>query len=269
MKSCPSSIRTWFMMVNLLVTMVIAQQQQQPTTYLDVGGIFPLLTTTGTVDPVGVMRQTGKIVIVMTNLVLIQNQLTHPSFLSPSAFIMAINEINNKSDGIFDDILPNVHVRFGVRDSLHTFQNSVLAAIDLTQKQFLPHGVDAIIVAGDNSVSEALAAILTGTNTPQISYGSGATELSHSNVYPTHLRLYPSDAYQGTAMVQLMGNALKFKRIIIFASTTSLGSDSILGNNHLIVILHLHISSTNITQYFLHYNPFPHRVNGWCQVKQR
>ena len=143
---------------------------------------------------------------------------------------MAINEINNKNDGAFDDILPDVHVRFGVRDSLHSFQNSVLAAIDLTQNSFLPHGVDAVIGAGDNSVSEALAAILTGTNTPQISYGSGATELSHSNVYPTHLRVLPSDAYQGTAMVQIMGSVLNFKRIIVFASTTSLGSDSVLGN---------------------------------------
>ena len=143
---------------------------------------------------------------------------------------MAVNEINNKNDGAFDDILPDVHVRYGVRDSLHTFQNAVLAAIDLTQNQFLPHGVDAVIGAGDNFATEALAAILTGTNTPQISYGSGATELSHSNVYPTHLRVYPSDAYQGTAMVQIMGNVLKFKRIIVFASTTSLGSDSILGN---------------------------------------
>ena len=44
-------------MVSLLMTMVIAQQQ--PTTYLDVGGVFPLLTTSGTVDPAGVMRQAG------------------------------------------------------------------------------------------------------------------------------------------------------------------------------------------------------------------
>ena len=44
---------------SLLVTMVVAQQQQ-PTT-LDIGGVFPLLTTTGAVDPAGVMRQAGKI----------------------------------------------------------------------------------------------------------------------------------------------------------------------------------------------------------------
>ena len=48
---------TWFMMVSLLVTIVIAQQ---PITYLDIGGVFPLLTTTGGVDSAGVMRQAGK-----------------------------------------------------------------------------------------------------------------------------------------------------------------------------------------------------------------
>ena len=141
---------------------------------------------------------------------------------------MAINDINNKNDGFADDILPDVHVRYGVRDSLYTFQNSVLAAIDLTQNQFLPNGVKAIIGAGANTVTEAIAAILTGTDTPLISYGSGATELSHSDVYPTHLRVYPSDAYQGNAMINIMANTLKFQRVILFASTTSLGSDSIL-----------------------------------------
>ena len=45
-------------LVSQMVTMLLAQQQQ-PTTYLDVGGIFPLLTTTGTVDTAGVMRQAG------------------------------------------------------------------------------------------------------------------------------------------------------------------------------------------------------------------
>ena len=125
---------------------------------------------------------------------------------------MAVNEINNKTDGVFDDILPDVRVRYGVRDSLHTFQNSVLAAIDLTQNQFLPNGVDVVIGAGDNSVTEALSQILQHSNTPQISYGSGATELSHSDVYPTHLRVYPSDAYQGTAMMDIMAKTLNFKR---------------------------------------------------------
>ena len=210
--------------------MVIAQQQ--PLTNLDIGGILPLLTTTGSVDPAGVLRQAGMFLLFLFVFDTTYSNII-PSYSSSlhSGFIMAINEINNKNDGIFDDILPNVHVRFGVRDSLHTFQNSVLAAIDLTQNQFLPNGVDAIIGAGDSWVSEALSAILTGTNTPQISYGSGATELSHSNIYPTFLRVYPSDAYQGTAMVQIMGDVMNFKRIILFASTTSLGSDSILGNS--------------------------------------
>ena len=126
---------------------------------------------------------------------------------------MAINEINNKNDGIFDDILPDVHVRYGCRDSLHTFQHSVLAAIDLTQNQFMPNGVNAVIGAGDSFVSEALAQVLQRSNVPQISYGSGSTELSHSDLYPTFLRVYPSDAYQGTAMADIIANTLKFQRM--------------------------------------------------------
>ena len=57
MQSSPP-IRTTclLMVVSLLMTMVIAQQ---PITYLDVGGVFPLLTTTGAVDPAGVQRQAG------------------------------------------------------------------------------------------------------------------------------------------------------------------------------------------------------------------
>ena len=49
------------MMVSLWVTMVNAQQQQPTTFFLDIGGVFPLLTTTGAIDPAGVMRQAGKI----------------------------------------------------------------------------------------------------------------------------------------------------------------------------------------------------------------
>ena len=60
MTSFLQRLMTWFMVVSLLMTMVIAQQQQQPTTYLDIGGVFPLLTTTGDVDSAGVMRQAGK-----------------------------------------------------------------------------------------------------------------------------------------------------------------------------------------------------------------
>ena len=52
------AMTTWFLLMVVCLTMVVAQQ---PTTYLDIGGVFPLLTTGGAVDPAGVMRQAGKI----------------------------------------------------------------------------------------------------------------------------------------------------------------------------------------------------------------
>ena len=162
---------------------------------------------------------------------------------------MAINEINNKNDGVFDDILPDVQVQYGVRDSLHTFQNSVLAAIDLTQNQFLPNGVDAVIGAGDSWVSEALSQILQRSNTPQISYGSGATELSHADLYPTFLRVYPSDAYQGTAMMDIMAKTLKFKRMLSL--------------NHLVILLmtlYLELITSNFLFSRQHFSSYFHSL---------
>jgi len=52
---------SWFNLVVSLLASVATAQQQQSITYLDIGGVFPLLTTAGAVDPVGVMRQAGKI----------------------------------------------------------------------------------------------------------------------------------------------------------------------------------------------------------------
>ena len=46
-------------MVSLFVTMVLAQQQPT-TTYLDIGGVFPLLEANGAINAAGVMRQAGK-----------------------------------------------------------------------------------------------------------------------------------------------------------------------------------------------------------------
>ena len=49
---------------------------QQPTTYLDIGGVFPLLTTTGDVDPAGVQRQAGKFTMYFILFALVFRNLT-------------------------------------------------------------------------------------------------------------------------------------------------------------------------------------------------
>jgi hypothetical protein len=143
-----------------------------------------------------------------------------------AGFLMAVNEINDKTDGIADDILPNVHVRRACRDSHRTFANTVLGAINLETHNFQPAGAHAVIGAGDNLVSEALGTYLAGVDVAQISYGSTATELSHSDNYPTFLRVVPSDGYQGTVMADIIANHFGWTRAISIASDDILGADA-------------------------------------------
>ena len=82
---------------------------------------------------------------------------------------MAVREINNKTDGLYDDILPNVIVKLAIRDSHVTFSNTVLQTLDMTNNAFKPHGIHAAIGGKDAAVAAAMAGILAGVDLTQIS----------------------------------------------------------------------------------------------------
>ena len=81
---------------------------------------------------------------------------------------MAVREINNKTDGLYDNILPNVIVQYAVRDSRMTFSNTVLQTLDMTNNAFKPHGIHAGIGGKDSDVTSAMAGILAGVDLTQI-----------------------------------------------------------------------------------------------------
>lgn len=58
--------------------------------------------------------------------------------------------------------------------------------------------------------------------------GAVGSELSHSDNYPTFLRVVPSDAYQGTVVANMLSQMYGWKRVIAFASSDSLGTDALL-----------------------------------------
>jgi len=112
-----------------------------------------------------------------------------------AAFRMAINEINDKNDGIFDDLLPDVQVKLAVRDGKDDFAQSVLHALDFTKKIMRPVGTHVVFSIADDNVTKGLASVLSGADVTQFTTTSTA-ELSKADRYPTMLRLIPSDAYQ-------------------------------------------------------------------------
>ena len=109
---------------------------------LFMGGEFPVINSDGSFNLVGAHRRAG--------------------------MQMAVREINNKTDGIHDDILPDVIVKLAIRDSHVTFSNTVLQTLDMTNNAFKPHGIHAAVGGKDTPVAAAMAGILAGIDLTQI-----------------------------------------------------------------------------------------------------
>ena len=90
---------------------------------------------------------------------------------------MAIEEINNKSDGVADDLLPNVQLLLAFRDSKcdPTFGN--IGAFELLHHSFDGAGVHALVGAGCSSASIPAAKQARLTATPQVSPSATSPEL--------------------------------------------------------------------------------------------
>ena len=110
---------------------------------LFIDGEFPIVNADGSFNAVGAHRRAG--------------------------LQMAIKEINNKTDGLYDDILPNVIVKYAIRDSHVTFSNAVLQTLDMTNNAFKPHGIHAVVGGKDDVVAAAIAGIMAGVDLIQMS----------------------------------------------------------------------------------------------------
>eukprot|EP01041_Mallomonas_annulata_P008621 gene8621-17784_t len=69
-----------------------------------------------------------------------------------ASFLMAVREINNKTDGIADDLLPNIDLVIAVRNTKQKFIETFQAATELSTKAFNNSGIQAAI--GPASVEE-------------------------------------------------------------------------------------------------------------------
>ena len=154
---------------------------------LRIGALFPMLKSSGSLDQSGMLRL--------------------------GAFLMAIDEINNKTDGIADDLLPKTRLDFVLRDSRRDNLAALIGALELVGTCGVGHsggssGIVAAIGAASSGPSESAAAAFARAKVPQISYSSTSPALSDGAKFPFFLRTPPSDAFQAEAMVDVLASAL-------------------------------------------------------------
>eukprot|EP00966_Prymnesium_polylepis_P336652 7391684-Prymnesium_polylepis.1 len=85
-----------------------------------------------------------------------------------TSFYLALKEINDKTDGVADNLLPNTQLLFAFRDSKRSSGTAFLGALDLANEVFNKEGVSGILGAASSGPSSAAATISSQFMVPQI-----------------------------------------------------------------------------------------------------
>ena len=143
---------------------------------------------------------------------------------SPRAgVVQALREINNKTDGLADDLLPDVKLKIAYRDSKCDASVALQAMLSLTQDAFDGKGVSAVIGAGCSGASISAAQVAQKALVPLISPSSLSPTLSNGMAYPFFLRTIPSDEFRTDCMVSVLQNLMRYSTVALVTSTDNYG----------------------------------------------
>eukprot|EP00966_Prymnesium_polylepis_P081352 1884688-Prymnesium_polylepis.1 len=136
----------------------------------------------------------------------------------------ALREINNKSDGVEDYLLPRTQLRIAYADPKCDSYTGLMGALYLTGDAFDGRGVSAIIGAGCSGATTSAAPIAGGSRVPIISPSSSSPGLSDGRVYPYLLRTVPSDGFGMVAMVDCLIMLFNYSVVSLVHSTDAYGT---------------------------------------------
>jgi ABC-type branched-subunit amino acid transport system substrate-binding protein len=97
---------------------------------------------------------------------------------SVAAFLMAVNEINNKEDGIFDSLLPATKVKHQM--AFGSDYISLFSSADSLFSSYFGHGVTGVVSTLDSEVGQAIDQFLTEINVLQVR--SKSSEVKQGNL---------------------------------------------------------------------------------------
>ena len=114
----PRAPAEYLLLIAMLLLLLYAAATSTPPAVVRIGGLFPAFRTSSH----SFARSSDG-----------PNRLT--------AFLQAIREINDKSDGVADDLLPSTTLQFSIRDSKLDAPSSFVGARELVEKPFVERRV--------------------------------------------------------------------------------------------------------------------------------
>jgi ABC-type branched-subunit amino acid transport system substrate-binding protein len=149
---------------------------------------------------------------------------------------MAIREINDKNDGILDDLLPETKFVVSARSNQDILLQGALSASEHLEA-FNGQGIQACIGPSQDLPSYSSQLLYAEALVPQISYGASTAQLGNAATYALFARTYPSNSFQGRAASFLISQHFHWHKVGIFHSSdferTEIAEQFIHGNeNH-------------------------------------
>ena len=148
-----------------------------------------------------------------------------------AAFVMAIDEFNNHTDGVYDQLLQNTYVAMAVDLGQNLVQSKVInsffegASAGYYPYTQSPFGTLLGVVGTSNDIStSSLLQTLGGWEISVFVTNSSSTGFSHPESYPLMIRILPADSYSGIALYRVL-NAQSWNKIAIVYTSDSYGTD--------------------------------------------
>jgi ABC-type branched-subunit amino acid transport system substrate-binding protein len=134
-----------------------------------------------------------------------------------AAFIMAINEINDKTDGIYDDLLPSTHLSIAVRGSAEL--PAAMDGFSELRESFSGEGVFSVVNALPSAEALLINQVSTAAKVAQIiSVANSAKFFIHED-YPYVSRTLAVQAYESVVLSELLCSYFKARKIVTISNT--------------------------------------------------
>ena len=139
-----------------------------------------------------------------------------------AAFLLALSHINNKTDGIADDILPDSKIVFQLETG-GSYIQAVQSSANLLSS-FMNSGIHGVV--GSLPSDETMATNLYNADFELVHVHSMAmdTDLGNGVAYPYKVQTCPIDSYYGMALQSLVCTFFSYTKVAVFASDTNFGS---------------------------------------------
>jgi hypothetical protein len=158
---------------------------------------------------------------------------------------MAIENINNKTDGIYDDVLPQTQLKTIFRSSENKFYLGATNAKSLLQVPSTPVMAN-IGPFGDATLRGAVPTFHEANHIPVFGFRDRSAPLANKNYFPNFLRTIPGLFVDGRAIASLISKYFRWDKVTVFSSLSESSQGSSLSFSHYASQFKINILSSHV-----------------------